>query len=217
MTGGNSNEASLEHVLDQLVEAEEMPGPAVLDRWVREYPQFESELVDFIASWTLMTSAASEYEEETDEDSKVDERLMLRGMSVVQNVLHEMAKCSNATSRLDSLLGAGKIAGLSLSDLARATHLGDALVRKLDRRLIRFSSIPNQAIDAIAKAVRCPAQAVSWYLQQAPTLPAGAHYRADRPPQLAEPEDFRLAVEKDPTMPSEDRRLWLEAINADES
>jgi len=218
MTSDSSMEATLERVLDQIVEADEMPGPAVLDRWVREYPQFENELVDFMESWTLMNSAASlagDLEEEVDEISKVDERLMLRGMSIVQNLLHEMGTRANAVPRLESLLGAAKAAGLGLPDFARATRLGDALIRKLDRRLIRFSSIPRQAIDAIAEAVRVPVQAVAMYLQQPPTFAAGTHYRADRAPRLAEPEDFRVAVEKDPTMSAEDRRQWLDAVNTD--
>lgn len=218
MTIGSSMEATLESVLDQMVEADEMPGPAVLDRWVRDYPQFESALVDFMESWILMNSAAAltvDLEEEANETSKVDERLMLRGMSIVQNLLHEMGTRANAVPRLESLLGAANAAGLSLSDFARATRLGDALIRKLDRRLIRFWSIPSQAIDAIAVAARVPVQAVAMYLQLTPTFAAGAHYRADRAPRLAAPEDFRVAVEKDPTMTAGDRRWWLDAVNTD--
>lgn len=218
MSGG-SKLADLEDVLDALVAADEAPGPVVLNRWVREYPQFERELVDFMASWTLMNSAASmtaDQDEETAE-GKADERLMLRGMSIVQNLLHEMSQPAETAPRLHSLIGAARAAGLSLHDLARAAHLGEAIVRKLDRRLIRFASIPRQAIDSLADAVRCQAQAVSWYLQQPATFAAAAHYRADRVPQLAEPEDFIVAVEKDPTMTPEDRRWWLDAVNAEQS
>lgn len=215
MSGGKL--AELEDVLDALVAAEEGPGPATLDRWVREYPQFEQELVDFMASWTLMNSAASvaaDGREQADEEVKADERLMLRGMSIVQNLLHEMSQRADATLRLDSLLGAATAAGMSLRDLAHAAHLGEAVVRKLDRRLIRFGSIPKQVIDAVADAVRCQAQALALYLQQPATFATGTHYRADRAPQLAEPEDFIVAVEKDPTMTTEDRRRWQEAVNA---
>lgn len=212
--------AELEDVLDALVAADETPGPAALDRWVREYPQFERELVDFMASWTLMNSAMSPsagQEERAEQEMEADERLMLRGMSIVQNLLHEMSHRAETTPRLDSLLGAARAAGMSLPDLARAAHLGEAVVRKLDRRLIRFASIPKQAIDAVANAVRCQAQAVALYLQQPATFAAGAHYRADRVPQLAEPEDFIVAVEKDPTMTAEGRRRWRDAVNAEQA
>jgi hypothetical protein len=217
---GGSGEADLEHVLDELVEADGVPGPATLDRWIREYPQFESELVDFMASWTLMNSAAvlaTNQDEESDEAARAaDERLMLRGMSIVQNLLHHASR-RPAIPPLNSLLGAAKEAGLSLREFGRATHLGDALIRKLDRRLIRFSSIPKQAIDALAEAARVPAQAVATYLQLPATFAAAPQYRADRAPQLAEQEEFRAAVQKDPTMTPEDRSRWLDAPGSDRS
>ena len=217
MSGGG-NLAELEDVLDALVAADKAPGPVVLDRWLQEYPQFERELVDFMASWALMNSAASmtaDREEQTDEEVKADERLMLRGLSIVQNLLHEKSQRAGTEPRLDSLIGAAKAAGLSLQDLAREAHLGEAVVRKLDRRLIRFASIPRQAIGAVADAVRCHAQTVAQYLQQPATFAAVAHYRADRAPQLAEPEDFNIAIEKDPTITPEDRRRWLDALDAE--
>ena len=219
MSGG-SRLAELEDVLDALIAADEAPGPVALDRWIREYPQFERELVDFMASWTLMNSAVSpsvDQEELADEEVKADERLMLRGMSIVQNLLHEMSHRTETAPRLDSLLGAAKAVGMSLPDFARAAHLGEAVVRKLDRRLIRFASIPKQAIDAVADAMRCQARAVALYLQRPATFAAGAHYRADRVPQLAEPEDFIVAIEKDPTMTAEDRRRWRDAVNAEQA
>ena len=212
--------AELEDVLDALVAADETPGPAALDRWVSEYPQFERPLVDFMASWALMNSAHSTATDEQDRVAKefdADERLMLRGMSIVQNLLHEMSRRAETAPRLESLLGAATAAGTSLRDFARATHLGEAVLRKLDRRLIRFPSIPKRAIDAVADAVRCQAQAVAVYLQQPATLAAGTYYRAERAPQLAEPEDFIVAIERDPTMTAEDRRRWREAVIAEQS
>lgn len=218
MSGGRL--ADLEDVFDALVAAEETPGPTVLDRWVREYPQFERELVDFMASWTLMNTAASSaaaHEAEAEEAVKDDDPLVLRGMSIVQNLLHEEVRREEKAARLDSLRAAAKAASISLKDVARAAHMGDAVMRKLDRRLIRYASIPKQALGAIADALRCPVEAVALYLQQPPTFAAGAHYRADHPPQLAEPEDFIVAVQRDPTMTPEDRLRWTDAVKAEHS
>lgn len=211
--------ADLEDVLDALVATKEGPGRATLHDWVREYPQFERELVDFMASWTLMNSAATSnlQMEPTGINAGTDERLMLRGMSIVQNLLHTMPHQAEAPPHLDSLLGAAKAAGMDLADVAQTTHLGEAVVRKLDRRLIRFSSIPRKGIDAIANAIRCQAESVATYLQQPPTFSPRALYRADRVPQLSEPEDFLAAVEKDPTMTPEDRRLWRDAVGEDQA
>lgn len=203
----------LEDVFDALVASEESPEPTVLARWVREYPQFERELVDFITSWVLMNSAVSldpDHAPEAEAEEK-DDAFVLHGMSIVQNLLYEMSPRSEAPRPLDSLLSTARAAGMSLKAVARATHLGDAVVRKLDRRLIRFASIPQDALSAVADALRCPVDALSQYLQQPPTFAAGSHYRADRAPQLAEPEDFIAAVQRDPTISTEDRGRWLRA------
>ena len=206
----------LEDVFDALVASEESPEPAVVERWVRDYPQFEHELVDFMASWTLMKSAAlvgahAGSDAEAWAEAKDDNALVLRGMSIVQNLLHEMSQPPKAPRQVAGLLDAAKAAGMNLRDVARATHLGETVLRKLDRRLIRFASIPREAIAAIAEALRCRADDLSEYLQQPPTLAAGAHYCASRTPQLAEPEDFILAVRRDPTMSTKDRWRWLGA------
>lgn len=208
--------AELEDVLDALVASEESPELTVLDRWVRDYPQFERELVEFITSWNFMNSAVS-LEPDHARGAEMEERdgdtFVLRGMSIVQNLLHEMSRRSEAPYTLESLLGEASAAGMSLKDVARAVHLGDAVLRKLDRRLIRFASIPKEALEAIAETLRCPVDSLSQYLQQQPTLAAGVRYRASRAPQLAEPEDFLIAVQRDPTMSPEDRARWLGGTN----
>lgn len=205
--------AELEDVFDALVASEESPEPAVLDRWVREYPQFERELVDFMASWSLMDSAVPHDTGHTPEvePEANDDAFVLRSMSIVQNLVHEMSRRTDEPRPLKGLLNAAKAAGMSLRDLACSVHLGEAVLRKLDRRLIRFASIPERALAAIAGALRLPVEAVSEYLQQPPILAAGAHYRASRAPQLVEPEDFIVAVQRDPTMSTEDRRRWIGA------
>jgi hypothetical protein len=213
----DKNLTELEDVLDTIVAATDQPSPGILDYWLREYPQFGPELVDFLASWTLMcsaTAAAVDVEQFAD-DSKVDGHLVLRGISIVQNLLHETSQRPQTQNRLNSLLGRAKAAGIALHDFARLTHLGEVVVRKLDRRLIRFSSIPKQAIKAIADTLGCQAEAVSLYLQGPATLVSGTRYRADRAPQLADAEDFLDAVDEDPTMTEEDRRSWRDVVLAE--
>jgi hypothetical protein len=146
-----------------------------------------------------------------------DERLALRGMSIVQDLLHKASHLADAPRPLEGLLSAARASGMSLSDLARATRLGEVVVRKLDRRLIRFASIPSQAIDAVANAVRCQARVVALYLEQPPAFAPRAHYRAERVPRLSEPEDFIVAVENDPTMAPEDHQRWRDVVAADPS
>jgi len=72
---------TLEDVLDEFVASGAGPNSASLAEWIRRYPQYERELTEFAASWSLMKwLPPSPDAEEVDEET-----LVLRGMSVVQN------------------------------------------------------------------------------------------------------------------------------------
>jgi hypothetical protein len=202
----NRRKIELDDVLDAIV-AKDDQSPAALEYWIREHPEFEHELTEFMGNWALLTSATTP-DEKLVQNASVDERLVLHGISIVQNLLHETSPRTERVPRVESLLGAAKAAGMTLRDFARNTQLGEAVVRKLDRRLIRFDSIPVQAVDTLAATLRCEVEAVSMYLQQPPAFVSSANYRADRAPQLAQPEHFLDAIETDPTMTDDDRSRW---------
>lgn len=197
----------LEDVLDAYVASDSGPY-ASLDDWIRRYPQYEQELTEFAISWSLMealppSSDAKEINEKT---------LVLRGMSAIQNLLHDKSLASAPVSVLpfESLLAAGRIHGLAPRQLAQTTRLGDSVLRKLDRCLIRYASIPREAIGSLADAIRSDEASVSAYLQQSPVLAAATEHRSEQAPALAEPEDFFDAVRSDPTIKPEDAEYWLE-------
>ena len=97
----------LEDVLDAYVASGGDPN-SPLDEWIRRYPEFEQELIDFAASWSLMNGLPPE-----PGAKQVDEKtLVLRGMSVVQNLLHrhsaESAPRFRRAVRKSDSGGAGK-------------------------------------------------------------------------------------------------------------
>ncbi len=206
----------LEDVLDAFVESEAGPNSASLAEWIRRYPQYERELTEFAASWSLMKWLPPS----PDAEAVDEETLVLRGMSVVQNLLHRQeqgqAMSRAAVAPIRSLIEEGRACGLTPRQLAQAAGFGDSLLRKLDRRLIRYASIPREAIETLAAALRQEVESVARYLQQGPTFAAAAQYRAERAPELAEPEDFFIAVHTDPTMTAEQRARWLALAPCDE-
>ena len=129
----------LEDVLDAFVASDVNPNEA-LDEWIRRYPEYEQELTDFAVSWSLMRSLPPAPDaEEVDENT-----LVLRGMSIVQNLLHSqpIESASESVVPFESLVAEGRVHGLEPRQLAQATKLGDSLLGKLNRRLIRYASIP---------------------------------------------------------------------------
>ena len=199
-------EDRLEDILDRMVASDIDPSSDDIADWIRQYPEFERELLGFAASWSLMKSLPS-----TNMPSLVDEEtLVLRGMSIVQNLLHKQSDVQPVTPEtIEGLIETGRSEGISPSRLASEAFLGIALLRKLDRRLIRFSTIPTEVTAALAAVLHREASAIASYLARPPTLAAGMRYRAEHAPELAEQEDFEAAVQMDPTMSSADRERWL--------
>lgn len=195
----------LEDVLDAYVASDVDPNSA-LDEWIRRYPEYEQELTEFAVSWSLMKSLPPAPDaEEVDENT-----LVLRGMSIVQNLLHEQSRESASESFVpfENLIAEGRAHGLEPYQLAQKAKLGDSLLRKLDRRLIRFASIPQDAINNLSNAIQSTPASVATYLQQSPTLVAAMEHRSEQAPELNEQEDFFDAVRADPTISREDAAHW---------
>ncbi len=204
---------TVEDVLNAYVAYSSGPSYEALTEWIRRYPHFERELTEFTVGWSLSeTLPSADQLEGVDEDT-----LVLRGMSVVQGILNrEEWQPADKQTPFAGLLKEGKARGLSIHGLAKATRLSAALVRKLDRRLIVFASIPTKAIDVLARAVARGKDEVASYLRRQRVLPDGASYKAEEAPKLSEAEDFFEAVRTDETLPEEWRHHWLALESSEE-
>ena len=140
-----------------------------------------------------------------------EETLVLRGMSVVQNLLHRQSaeSASGAVAPFESLIAEGRERGFEPRRLAHAVGLGDSLLRKLDRRLIAYASLPQELISRLAQVVQREATSITAYLQQDPTLGATTEHRSGQAPILMELEDFFDAVRADPTISREHAEHWF--------
>ena len=197
---------SLEDILDAYVASGDSPDHS-LDEWIEHYPQYEKELTEFAVSWTLMESLPSAPESEKVEESV----LVLRGMSIVQNLLHKQSQAASSSPSMpfESLIAEARALGMKPRQLAEAVRLGDATLGKLDRRLILYASIPQVAIEELAKVIQRGAASVAAYLQQGRKFAASAEYRSEQAPVLSESEDFFTAVRNDPMISPEHADYWL--------
>ena len=137
---------------------------------------------------------------------------MLRGMSIVQNLLHAQAleSATRTVTPFASLIGEGRTCGLKPRQFAQEVELGDSVLRKLDRRLILFASIPKKLIESLAEVIQSETARVAAYLQQSPTLATATEHRSEHTPVLTDQEDFFDAVRADPTIKREHAVRWLE-------
>jgi hypothetical protein len=199
---------ALDDVLDAFMASVEYPDHAALTAWVRRYPQYAQELTEFAASWGLMEILPPV----TDNDTVSEETRVLRGLSIVQNILHEQRQSpvqAEAGAPLSSLISAAKRHGMSAFELADRAELSAPLISKLDRRLIIPASIPSEAHIVLADALQQNVTTINWYLQQPPIFAPRALHHSKQAPVIDRQEDFFDAIRKDLAITEERRQRWM--------
>lgn len=232
-------DAELEAVLEAYSYAEPGPSRATLVMWIGRYPQYARELTDFTARWQLLKWAGDGDDANDATDAAVaaweipddeHERMVLRGVSAAQRVFFTKraarqaarqnaslgeasvtpSMASPAVVPIDSLIAAGRRAGLEYVALKDRLGLSDALLQKLNRRLVDPLSVPARIIADIAAELGQQVEAVHQYLALAPIFAPGAQHRASQAPTLPTTrEDFLDAVRRDAALSTERKQEIL--------
>ena len=117
----------LEDVLDAYVASDSGPNDP-LDEWIQRYPEYEQEIIEFAVNWSLMKSLPPAPDaEEVDKDT-----LVLRGMSVVQNLLHTQFSedASEPVVPFASLIAEGRACGLDPRSVCSGSGTGHPLAEE---------------------------------------------------------------------------------------
>src|SRR5579871_404679 len=164
--------------------------PTPLRIWLDRYPEHAADLLQWSAQAPLADRAETLYA-----DPEGEARTLAVGLNVVAEFR------ARYESSLTSLLSRG----LNAAALAERLALSVPLVFKLERRLLSLASLPATLLDRLADALQVTERQVRDYLQQPPTLAAGARYRADSAPRAGRQQDFLQAVRTDPEMTEEQK------------
>jgi hypothetical protein len=202
--------ATLQNVLNEFVLAEEHPTRAALGIWVRQYPQFERELAEFMAVWM-----AEETLPEPVVLASEDEDLIInRAMSQVENLLYQRggsdapAVVSTTAAPLTSLIQSARTISVDVPALAAACQLDRTLLVKLEAHLILASSIPAQLIEKLTQVLKRSAQEIAAFLEQPPRIVPGTSFLAHDTPRVSPQETFADAVQKS-ALPKALKDYWL--------
>ena len=186
---------------------------ALLSDFMRRYPHASRALEDFAA-----IESSPDMESETAVARRTEEAFVQRGMETVARLLAARRTAQVAGETAAPLVGLKKEAealGGTIQSLAVATRMTVSLLVKLDRRLIRFASIPRQAIERIAAELGRSVETVAAYLQGDPQFASQASFRADTAPQLTNQQDFFEAIETDLQMSEDQKDKWRKVKSAD--
>jgi hypothetical protein len=190
---------------------------ALLSDFMHRYPHASRALEDFAATESFIESSP-DVENETEGERHTEEAFVQRGMETVARLLAARRVAQAAREAAPPLVGLKKEAearGLTIQGLAAATRMTASLLVKLDRHLIRFASIPGQAIERIAAELGRSVETVATYLQGDPQFASQASFRADTAPQLTKQQDFFEAIETDLQMSEDQKDEWRKIKSAD--
>ena len=196
-------------VIEDMIASEPALDAAAVRRWIARYPEYEREIMDFAAQWSSLTHLPPD-----DSPLESEENFYARGLEAVRKVIENKHAAKELISTreetpITSLLAEGERRGLPMAKLAAATELSVPLIAKFEQRLIAFSSIPREAIEAVARALNRSRESVAAYLQTGPSFAAGASYKSETAPELSQPQDFFAAVRSDRTIADRNRKKWL--------
>ncbi|MFL5733042.1 MAG: hypothetical protein ACJ78Q_07545 [Chloroflexia bacterium] len=203
---GSPESARLDSIIEEYLASSPGPNREILARWVRLYPQYERELTELTANWTVIAPGAPP----PIGDIAEHRQAAARHMNMAQAILdRSVAQSQAAPAPLKGLVAAGQARGLSRKQLAATLGLSIALVEKLDRRLIDYATIPAAIVESISRTLATGKDAVERYLQGPSLLPQAASYKAGKAPTVPPPQSFAEAVESDRTLPEERKRALL--------
>jgi hypothetical protein len=188
----------------------------VLTEFMRRYPHAADALADFAATASIIENSPDTEGQTESESLAEEESIVRRGMETAARLLaaHRTSLIPEETAPLTGLRKEGEARGLTIQALASATHLTVPMLVKLDRRLIRFASIPRQAIERIGAELGRSFETVAAYLQGDSQFASQASFRADAAPQMPDPQDFFDAIETDLTMSEKQKDEWRKIKSA---
>lgn len=199
----------LDDVLNEFVAEYEQPTGKALETWVKRYPQFRRELVDFAAAWAEQLALPPAPELSAEQEKALIDRAMSHVLNVAfsrDEQAHGLKKDDRA---IESLTGEARKAGISPLELAKACGLDLALISKLANRQIRPRSIPPRLISRLGELLSRSADAIAEFFAGPTQIYSGKAFLSRGKPQSAEQQSFADAVRASSLSAAEKAR-WLE-------
>ena len=212
----NRIEATRDDALNAFLEENDRPTAENLQEWVKRYPQFREELVEFAAVWAeqLVLPHASEL------GAEAEKALVDRAMSHVLNVAYSRDVETQEQNLHDapfvSLTGEAEQAGMKPLQLARACGLDLGLLSKLNSRQIQPWTIPAKLIRLLADHLRKTTVAIQNYFAEPPFAATGKAFLSRGKPTSTGQQSFTDAV-RSSSLSDEEKARWLNEETVEES
>lgn len=199
-----ANNRSLEEVIDELFYSSEEMNPELVKEYVKRYPHFERELLDFAVHWVATTpldDACLSGEGIADKDLlSLQSRVLQRLYEADQSTSEQAKTLSDVQTALAAIKGAKALAAVS-----EALGIGDhrILVTKILNGAI--SNPPRYILARLADYLHKPNEAIAFALQSHQRL--SYSFKASEKPKAPMQETWEDAVVRLNTNAEEKERL----------
>lgn len=175
---------------------------AVLEQWMTRYPQFSQDLMNFAAERDLLQF------DEIEQISPAEEARHLElSRQTLQNFL------VSHSEKIESLTALAKKKGLKKQEFAKRLGLTVSLVQYLEKRRLKFVSIPEKIIEKTAEILQLAEEKIAEYLKQPPVSATDANFKNQTRPSEIEQKSFAEAVREDQSLSAEEKQKLLSLIN----
>ncbi len=172
-------------------------GRETLERYIREYPQHATALIDCSID-LLHEPPADDAPATVVSDSAVD-KAWKRFERAVQQPDAEVA---NPFAKLNTS---------SFKSLARSLDVSNLFLMRVRDRAIRAATIPARFVEKLASELGATVQALGAYLQGPPGMVSGHAFRSSVKPSVGEQITFDQAVETSQLTP--EQQVMLKALS----
>src|ERR1700735_1406168 len=184
MTAKLNRQPTLDEVLADIVTLQAPPVRSDLREWINHYPQFKTEIIDFVTDWADMETFAAPVIPTEDEVDLIVNRTMSR----VQQIMDEETQRAPLTDLLTDI----KAVGYDFESFQRQVGIDRSLLTCLANRFVRPSTIPSLLITLIATALNRRIETVRKYFLL-PIQINSAAYKSKSAPKPHQ-QDFSVLV-----------------------
>jgi hypothetical protein len=185
----------LRNVLYEFALAKPVPDAALVDEFVRHYPEYAADLTEYAIELALDAIAARN--EPVDKPSAVTAPSVSRAMSRFHNRLHAVRKETDAEAAKAAPAVENPFAKLTrdaIRALAQGLHANTVFVMKLRDRHISRETMTEGFLRRIADELGVRLETIVAHFAAPAYVQSGAHFKAETNPEAGEKQTFEAAV-----------------------
>jgi hypothetical protein len=185
----------LRNVLYEFALAKPVPDAALVDEFVRHYPEYASDLTAYAIELALDAIAARN--EPVDQPSAVTAPSVSRAMSRFHNRLHAVRKETDAEAAKAAPAVENPFAKLTrdaIRALAQGLHANTVFVMKLRDRHIRLETMTEGFLRRLADELGVRLENIVAHFAAPAYIQSSAQFKAETKPEAGEKQTFEEAV-----------------------